>query len=72
MSLDPSSLFASVVIGLVGFGIFLYGKKQRRAPQLVAGLAMMVYPYFVPGAAWMIAITVALVATLWLAVKLGW
>jgi hypothetical protein len=72
MSLDPSSLFASVVIGLVGFGIFLYGKKQRRAPQLVAGLAMMVYPYFVPGAAWMIAIAVALAGALWLAVKLGW
>jgi hypothetical protein len=72
MSLDPSSLFASVVIGLVGFGIFLYGKKQRRAPQLVAGLAMMVYPYFVPGAAWMIAIAGALAGALWLAVKLGW
>jgi hypothetical protein len=72
MSFDTSSLFTSVVIGLVGLSIFLYGKKQRRAPQLIAGLAMMVYPYLVPGAAWMIAIAVALVATLWLAVKLGW
>ena len=42
MSFDTSSLFTSVVIGLVGLSIFLYGKKQRRAPQLVAGLAMMV------------------------------
>jgi hypothetical protein len=33
---------------------------------------MMVYPYLVPGAAWMIAIAVALVATLRIAVKLGW
>jgi hypothetical protein len=39
MSFDTSSLFASVVIGLVGLSIFLYGKKQRRAPQLVAGPA---------------------------------
>src|SRR5260370_35316137 len=67
MSFDTSSLFASVVIGLVGLSICLHGKEQGRAPQLVAGLAMMVYPYFGPGAAWMIAIAVALVATLWLA-----
>jgi hypothetical protein len=72
MSLDPASLSASVVIGLVGLSIFIYGRKQRRAPQLVAGLAMMIYPYFVPGAAWMIAVAVALVGALWLAVKLGW
>jgi len=41
------------VIGLVGFGLFLYGKKQQRIPQLGVGLALMVYPYFVPSAVWM-------------------
>jgi len=68
---DTNSLVASMAIGLVGFGIFLYGKKQARAPQLIVGIAMMIYPYFVPGALPMLGIAAALVGLLVLASKLG-
>ncbi len=68
---DPTSLFLSFFIGLVGFGIFLYGKKQARAPQLLVGIAMMIYPYFVPRPLWMGAIAAALCATLYAATRLG-
>jgi len=44
-----NTLLASMVIGSVGMGFFIYGKKQRRGPHLAAGVLMMVYPYFVPG-----------------------
>ena len=47
MSIDPAWVFLSLIIGGVGFVLFVYGRKQERWPQLVAGLLFMVYPYFV-------------------------
>ena len=47
MSLDPELLFLSLVTSGMGFVLFMYGKKQERWPQLVAGIVLMVYPYFV-------------------------
>ena len=47
MSFDPTWLLASLLISTAGLAIFVYGKKQRRAPQLVAGLILMIYPYFI-------------------------
>ena len=72
MSLDPATLFASLMISAVGFAIFLYGKKQRRAPQLVAGIVLMGYSYFVSSVGWMLAIGAAIVAALFAAVHFGW
>ena len=46
MTIDPAWLFLSLVPSGLGFVLFRYGKKQDRWPQLVAGLALMVYPYF--------------------------
>jgi hypothetical protein len=71
MSLDPSSLFASMMVGLVGTALFIYGKKQVRAPQMIAGLAMMIYPWFVPDPLWMALICAALLALVWGAGKVG-
>ncbi len=68
---SESAFITSFAIGLVGFGIFLYGKKQRRPAQLAVGVAMMIYPYFVSGTIAMIAIAAALVAALLLALRLG-
>jgi hypothetical protein len=62
---------ASMLIGTVGFGFFIYGKKQRRAPHLAAGVLLMVYPYFVPGVALMVVIAGAIVGSLYLASYLG-
>jgi len=64
-------LLASVVIGAVGMGLFVYGKRQRRAPHLAVGILLMVYPYFVPGVVLMFVIAAALMGLLWLATYLG-
>lgn len=69
--MNATSLFASVVVGSVGFGFFLYGKRQRRIPHVLAGLAMMVFPYFVHSVALMGIIAAALVGLLALASYLG-
>ena len=69
---DPTVLLLSLVIGGVGFVLLVYGKKQGRWPQLVAGLAYMIYPYFVDTALTMIIVGVVLGAGLWLAIREGW
>lgn len=70
--MDPASLIASFAVSSIGYVAFSYGKRQRRAPQLVVGLTLMVFPYFVDNVVAMLAITAALVLAMWLATKLGW
>jgi len=52
--------------------LFVYGKKQERWPYLVAGLLLMIYPYFTPGPGWLLAVGAVIVLALWWAVRLGW
>ena len=60
--LSASSLFLGVLFGSVGFGFFLYGRKQRTIVPLVCGLALMVVPYFIPNAWLLFAVGLVLVA----------
>lgn len=69
---SPGALFASIVVSAIGLGFFLYGKRQSRPLHLIAGVALMVYPYFVTSVAWMLGICAAVVAALYLAVNVGW
>lgn len=71
MDLSASALLVNLAVSVIGFGIFLYGKKQHRMPQLVTGLVLMIYPYFVEGAGTMLAIGAAIVVALCVAVRLG-
>ena len=72
MPLDPTWLFASLIPGGIGFVLFVYGKKQARWPQLAAGLAFMVYPYFAPSLAALVVAGLVIGVVLWSAVRLGW
>jgi len=71
VGVNGNALLASVLIGSVGLGLFVYGKRQRRAPHLVAGLALMIYPYFVSSVAIMSIIAVGVCGLLYLASYLG-
>ena len=72
MPLDPTWLFLSLIPGGIGFVLFVYGKKQQRWPQLVGGLAFMVYPYFTPTALSLTIVGAALGVAVWLAIGMGW
>jgi hypothetical protein len=72
LNLDPTWLFLSLIPGGIGFVLFVYGKKQQRYPQLVAGLAYLVYPYFTPTVLSMTGVGVLIGAGLWAAIRLGW
>ena len=71
MDLSAGWLFSSFVVSSVGFGFFLYGKKEARVPPLAAGLALMVFPAFVSSAALMFGIAGAVVGGLWVATRHG-
>jgi hypothetical protein len=47
VNFDPTMLMLSIVPSSIGFVLFMYGKKLERWPDLAAGIALMVYPYFV-------------------------
>jgi hypothetical protein len=68
---NANSLLASVLLGSVGLGFFVYGKRQQRIPHAAVGVALMVFPYFVSSVALMVGIAVALVGLLALASYVG-
>jgi hypothetical protein len=72
MNLDPTWLFLSLIPGGIGFVLFVYGKKQQRWPQLAAGLALLIYPYFTDSVFSLVGVGVAIGAGLFVAIRLGW
>ena len=65
------SLFASLAISSMGLARVGYGRKQARLPQLVVGLILLIYPYFVPALVPMTIVAAALLGAMWLAIRLG-
>ena len=65
-------LCASLIISAIGYVLLVYGRKMTRAPQFVAGMVLLIYPYFVPAVLPMVIVAAVLLAGLWLAVRLGW
>jgi hypothetical protein len=72
MSLDANDILLSLITGGIGFVLLVYGKKQGRWPHLVAGLALMAYPYLVSGIVADLGVGIAIGVALWLAVRQGW
>ena len=64
-------MFVALFLGLLGMGLFMYGKRQSRVPHLVVGIVLLVYPWF--GLGWLLnaVIGAVLVGLLVLATRLG-
>jgi hypothetical protein len=56
-----ASLLWGLLFGSIGLGYFIYGKKQRSVVPLVCGLALMLFPYFVPNLMLLVGLGVLLV-----------
>jgi hypothetical protein len=69
---DPAWLFLSLIPGGIGFILFVYGKKQERWPHLVAGLLLMVYPYFATSLTALVVGGAAIGTGLWYTLRIGW
>ena len=44
--MDTAMLLWGLLFGCIGLGYFMYGKRQANGVVRYAGLALMVYPYF--------------------------
>ena len=42
-----ANIIAASIFGLIGFVVFVYGKKQSSLKSMIIGAILMVYPYFV-------------------------
>ena len=60
--MNASTLWWGLLFGAIGLGFFVYGRKQRAIVPLACGIALMVFPYFISGTAWLIIVGVVLVA----------
>lgn len=71
LDLSPGWLLASLCVGSVGAGLFVYGKKEMRLPQFLAGVALILESAFVPSVPWMCALAAAVLLGLWGSVRAG-
>ena len=60
--MDAYRLFLEFLLGMVGTGYFLYGKKAGRYIFMVCGVGLGVFPYFVTRFVWIAVIGCLLLA----------
>jgi hypothetical protein len=72
LDLSASYLIANFAVSGVGFVLFSYGRKMSRTPQVLIGLLLMVFPYFVPSVLAMLGIAALLCGLLFMAVRNGY
>jgi hypothetical protein len=71
LAADIAPLLVGFAVSALGFVLFYYGRRMRRIPQMATGVALMVYPYFVPGVLVMLAVAAVLVVAMWFAIQQG-
>jgi hypothetical protein len=55
-------LLWGLLFGSIGFGFFIYGKKQKAVVPLITGIMLCVVPYFIANVYVLVAIGVILMA----------
>jgi len=63
---SAAKIFAWVIFGLIGFIVFVYGKKNKLFRPLIIGIALMVYPYFISGTFFLYLVGILLTGALFL------
>ena len=71
MDLSAHYLFASMFWSTVGFGYFVYGKKQQSMMPLIGGIVMMAVSFFL-GWIWMTIACLAVAGAVYYLVKNGY
>jgi hypothetical protein len=72
LNLSLGNLVVGGFISLIGVALLVYGRKEVRVPHIVAGVILIVFPYFV--GIWWLAMLIAavVIAGLALVSRLGW
>jgi hypothetical protein len=61
-----ANILGGILFGSIGFVAFVYGKKTASFRPMLVGIALMVYPYFVPETTVLYIVGAALTAALFL------
>ncbi len=72
MSFDPAVLLLSLLTSGAGYVLFNYGRRQARVPQVIGGVLLMVYPYFVTTVTGVLLIGALIGTGVWVALRMGW
>jgi hypothetical protein len=62
---SPVRIIGYILFGGIGFVAFSYGRKNMLFRPMIIGLALMLYPYFVPGTLGIYLIGIALTVALY-------
>ena len=68
---NPAVLISGLLIGLIGVGVLMYGKKSMEPKCIGIGIALCVYPYFISSVLLLWAIAAACVAALYFLPRSG-
>jgi len=68
--MDSAWLLWSSLFSLIGFAVFVYGRRQRLGAPLLIGVVLMIYPYFVSNTVALIGIGALLLLGLYLGSRL--
>ena len=59
---STAMLLWGLLFGSIGFGFFLYGKKQKAVVPLITGIALCIVPYFIVNVYALVTVGVILMA----------
>jgi len=58
--MDTATLLWGLLFGSIGFGYFMYGKKQSNTVARYSGIALMIFPYFISNTLMLVVVGVLL------------
>ncbi len=58
--MDATTLYAGLILGSIGLGYIVYGRKQRNPIALISGVALCGIPYFISNIIFLAAAGIAL------------
>ena len=64
--MNAANIIAASIFGLIGWAVFIYGKKQSNFKPIAIGIILMTYTYFVSNLIFTYLIGVGLIALLFI------
>ncbi len=69
--MSTEEIIVAFIVSTIGFSVYLFGKKQRRAPQYVVGWLLMLSPLVVRDPLWASVTAVAILLGMRVAIGFG-
>ena len=64
--MNTTALFLGLIFSSIGLGYFIYGKKQKMPVPFIAGIILMIFPYFMENTLILSSISIVLTIIPWL------